>query len=272
MSSQMEVSPKKRFGQHFLRDSGVLDRIVALIRPAAGDVFVEIGAGTGALTGRIAPRVSRLFAVEFDRDVIPPLTSSVASFPGVTVVQEDVLRLDLNRFLPEVAGNGDYRVAGNLPYNIGTAVIERFLYAPVPARDMTFMLQLEVAERIVAKPGSRSYGFLSVLVQHRAEPRIAFKVRPGSFLPPPKVMSAVLTLHPLAGGCGTKEESWFLAVAGAAFGHRRKTVLNALRLSGTFGGTAATLLERAGIDGSRRAEQLTVAEYEKLGVVAAEMS
>jgi 16S rRNA (adenine1518-N6/adenine1519-N6)-dimethyltransferase len=270
MSSQMEVYPKKRLGQHFLRDRVVLNRLVEVIQPTPGDVLLEIGAGTGALTAQLAPRVAKLFAIECDRDVLPALARAVAPWPSVTVIHEDVLNLDLSRFGSGMLAANGLRVAGNLPYNIGTAIIGRFLYSQIPVSDMTFMLQMEVAQRLVAKPGTKSYGYLSVECQHRADVRVAFKVHPGSFAPPPKVMSAVVVLRPKPHLFTMDEESGFLAVARAAFGHRRKTLLNALKHSTLP--SAAFLPGSAGVDGSRRPEQVTVGEYENMGRILAEMS
>ncbi len=267
----MEVTPKKGFGQHFLRDSGVLERLVGLIRPSSEDVFLEVGAGAGALTVRLAPAVGRLFAVELDRDVIPALRQAVAAHPSVSVIADDILRLDVVDLVRDALPGRTLRVVGNLPYNIGTAVIEKFLYTGVSVHDLTFMLQLEVAERIVAGPGSKRYGFLSVQCQHRADARIAFKVHPGSFAPPPRVMSAVVVLRPKAQGVAPASEAGFLEVAKAAFGHRRKTLLNSLRHAPAVAPVAERLLREAGIDGARRPEQLAPDEYETLGRILAQM-
>jgi 16S rRNA (adenine1518-N6/adenine1519-N6)-dimethyltransferase len=161
---------------------------------------------------------------------------------------------------------------GNLPYNIGTVVIEKFLYSGLPIHDMTFMVQHEVAERIVSGPGSKQYGFLSVECQHLADIRIAFRVNPGSFSPRPKVMSAVVVFHPKGIILNPAFESRFLQVTKAAFAHRRKNIANSLRRHPELGPCAEELLSRTGIKGSLRAEQLTLDDYERLAVAAGEVA
>lgn len=256
---------KKRFGQHFLRDTGVIDRIVRWIQPAPGDLFLEIGAGDGALTLRLAPLVARLFAVEIDFDRIPLLEKALASFPSASVVPGDILHLDLQGLAAEsMPPGGRFRVAGNLPYNIATVVIERLLHDRLPVEDMFFMVQLEVAQRIAARPGSKQYGFLSVACQHRADVQLGFKVSPACFVPRPKVSSSMIMLKPKPMDWDSSFEADFEVLAKAAFSHRRKTLVNSLSSHPLLGTQAESLLERAGIDGSRRAEDLSPADYERL--------
>jgi 16S rRNA (adenine1518-N6/adenine1519-N6)-dimethyltransferase len=256
---------KKRFGQHFLRDTGVIDRIVRLIQPSSNDVFLDIGAGGGALSLRLAPGVSRLLAIEIDADCIPPLEEALAPFPSATVIAGDILQLDLKELLsPYLPPGMQVRIAGNLPYNIATAIIEKMLHAELPIADMTFMVQLEVAERITAKPGTRDYGSFSVDCQHHSDVRFGFKVSSACFVPRPKVSSAMVSFRPKPSALNPALEDDFEAVCKAAFNYRRKTLENSLSRHPVIGKVASLLLERAGINGSRRAEQLSVQEYENL--------
>ena len=257
--------PKKQFGQHFLRDAGVLDRILRWVQPAPTDVFVEIGAGDGALSQRIAPMVNRLIAIELDFDRISQLESTLAPYCSATVIQGDILRLDLPELVSEdLRGGRKLRILGNLPYNIASPIIEKMIHLPLPVQDIHVMVQFEVAGRITAQPKSRDYGFLSVHCQHHARVRMGFKVSPACFVPRPKVNSATVSFHPIDTGMDASLESDFEEVCKAAFGYRRKTLANSLSKHPVIGKITAELLRRADIDGSRRAEQLSVAEYEHL--------
>jgi 16S rRNA (adenine1518-N6/adenine1519-N6)-dimethyltransferase len=260
---------KKRLGQHFLKDTGILDRIIRWINPSADQFFMEIGAGTGALSVRLAEKAGALAAIELDGDCIPVLEEMLAHFNSASVVHADILRLDLAEFAGEHLRPGQgLRVAGNLPYNIGTAIIAKLLQADLPIEAMFFMLQLEVAERILARPETREYGCLSVLCQHHAEARMGFKVPPACFAPRPRVMSAVISLHPKPRDKNAEWETEFEELTKACFAYRRKTLANSLSRSARFSGISAGLLERAGIDGTRRAESLSVIEYERLADIS----
>ncbi len=263
----MKPPPKKRFGQHFLRDTGILCRIERLIQPAREDLVAEIGAGDGALSLHIAPAVSRLLAIEIDPDQVCSLQSVLAPFPCAEAIQADILQLDLDALLSEWSRDArDIRLVGNLPYNIATAIMHQCLRLKNPIRDMTFMIQLEVAQRVVAAPGSRVYGVLSVDCQHRADVRLAFKVPPACFSPRPKVMSAIVVLKPHGIAADTDLETSFDSLVKAAFGYRRKTLANSLRRHAAFGPVSERLLTAAGIDGERRAEDLSVRDYEHLAL------
>jgi len=265
----MKTISKKHFGQHFLRDKGVLDRIVRFMGPGQNDLVIEIGAGDGALSAHLAPHVGRLLAVEVDIDCLPLLGAVLAPFEHAEAISGDILKIDLAKLIsPHTRAKQRLRIAGNLPYNIATAIIERLLLSHLPINDMIFLVQFEVAERVTAKPGTREYGFFSVICQHHSEVQIGFKVSPTCFVPRPKVTSAILILRP-------KQALWndpslersFRELAKASFGHRRKTLANALRKHPFFGAFLSSLLSRAGIDGTRRAEELTVQEYEHLAEV-----
>ncbi len=266
MSSPAGASYKKRFGQHFLRDTGVLDRIIRLMNPAEIDCFLEIGAGDGALSTRLAPRVMRLLAVEMDPDWLPVLERALAGHPVARVVPGDILEIDIPELMEPFRERAELRAAGNLPYNIATAVIERLLALRLPFKDMTFMVQYEVARRIAAVPGSREYGQLSVYCQHASEVALAFSVSPACFVPRPKVKSAVIVFRPRKQRWAAEMEDRFVGVLRASFAYRRKTIANSLRRHPELGAIAGSLLECAGVDGARRAEDLTVGEYENLAL------
>lgn len=261
----MKNSPKKRYGQHFLRDTGILDRVVTLIQPGPADLMVEVGAGDGALSRRLAPRVLRLFALELDRDLIPHLRQALAPYSNAQVIEGDALRVDLPAILgPFLRPDIKLRIAGNLPYNIGTAIIERLIELRLPTADMVFMLQLETAMRISAVPGSRDYGFFSVYCQHHCEIDLGFRVSPACFVPRPKVQSAMIGLRPRSRNYDAGLEADFLVLVKAAFAHRRKKLANSLRYHEEIAPMADELLARTGVAGSCRAEDLRVETYEEL--------
>jgi 16S rRNA (adenine1518-N6/adenine1519-N6)-dimethyltransferase len=261
----MRTLAKRRFGQHFLRDTGVLDRIVRLVQPMPEDILIEIGAGDGALSAKLAPAVGRLLAVEIDMDCVRPLKAALSLFPSAHVIQGDILELNLEELVREHLRPGSrLRAVGNLPYNIATPTIQKLLQLSLPITDMVLMVQLEVAERITASPGSRRFGLLSIQCQHLSRVWMAFKVSPACFVPRPKVTSAVITIRPLSKSGNADFEACLLKLAKAAFSHRRKTLANSLRLDPVLGTEASALLAEAGIDGSRRPEDLSVKEYEHL--------
>jgi len=216
------VRPRKRFGQHFLHDPGVLRRIVDAIDPATGDALLEIGPGEGALTRPLLERIGHLTAIEIDRDLAARLAQEFPH-PRLTLVIADVLDFDFST-LPS-----DLRIVGNLPYNISTPILFHLARYADRVRDMHVMLQLEVVRRMVAKHSTPDYGRLSVMLQTRFRMQKLFNVAPGAFRPPPKVDSAVVRLIPLAA-----RPDWDQAVlekiVREAFSARRKTLRNALAL------------------------------------------
>lgn len=257
--------PKKRLGQHFLRDTGVIDRIIRWIDPQSGDIFLEIGAGDGALSSRIAPAVGSLVAIELDGDCIPHLKKALESYESAAVINADIMRLNLMRFVPpKLDAQQRLRIAGNLPYNIATAIIEKILHCSLPVNDMIFMVQTEVAQRITASPGSRQYGYLSVHCQHHSDVCLGFKVSPSCFVPRPKVSSSMVSLNLKQGPKDPDFESDFESLTKAAFSHRRKTLANSLGKNPLFGAVSNSILQFSGIDGSRRAEDLSLEEFETL--------
>jgi 16S rRNA (adenine1518-N6/adenine1519-N6)-dimethyltransferase len=260
----MKVHAKRHFGQHFLRDTAVIERILRHLRPLPNDLFLEVGAGTGALSASLAESGAGLVAVEIDPDCRPHLEGVLSGFAAAHCVSGDILALDIAEILrPYLQPAARLRAAGNLPYNIATAVIERLLDGAIPFADLTFMVQLEVAQRITARPGTKPYGYFSVMCQRRAEARLLFRVAPGSFQPRPKVLSAVVGLQPRIRLERAVDEA-VDCVAKAAFSHRRKTIANSLRLA-NLEVSPARLLAAGGIDPRRRPEELSIAEYESLG-------
>ena len=240
--------PRKRFGQHFLHDAGVVARLLAAIRPEPDDHMVEIGPGEGALTAPLLARVHRLDAIEIDRDLAARLRAAHPS-GRLAVHEADALRFDFAS-LPD-----DLRVVGNLPYNVSTPLLFHLAGFADRVRDMHFMLQREVVERMVAQPSTRAYGRLSVVLQTRFRLEMLFRVAPGAFRPPPKVESAVIRLVPLAPAARAKVDFASLStlVAGA-FSARRKKLKNALALDAA-GFTAL------GLDPDLRPENLSPWDY-----------
>lgn len=260
-----EPNAKKRFGQHFLRDTGVLDRIIRWINPDPEHAFLEIGAGAGALSVRLAKSAGKLIAVEVDRECIPALQSALSQFDNASIIFEDILSLDLDEFAHQhLKPEQKLTIVGNLPYNIATAIIGKMLRSSLPIQAMFFMVQLEVAERILAHPGTREYGYLSVECQHFSDVRMGFKVSPACFVPRPKVNSAVISMHPKPQIHDSAWEYSFDELCKASFAYRRKTIINSLRKHPGFGPDADSLLMKTGIDSSRRAEDLSIQEYESL--------
>lgn len=252
-SSGFTAPPKKQLGQHFLADRHYIDRIVMAVNPKEGDRLVEIGPGQGAITLPLLRQHPRLTVIEFDRDLIAPLTAAAAPLGELTIVHRDVLQVDFT----ELAGEGKLRLVGNLPYNISSPILFHALDHAAAISDMTFMLQKEVVDRMAAAPGSKVYGRLSVMLQAWCEVTSLFVVPPGAFRPPPKVDSAVARLVPRDPvKVGIEDPQRFAAVVKAAFGQRRKTLRNAL--DGVCG---PAQFEAAGVRSDARAEQLEVADF-----------
>ena len=250
--------PRKRFGQHFLRDRSVVARIVAAIAPASADRILEIGPGDGALTAALAGRAQHLHVIEIDRDLAEQLRTRYDPHE-VTVEQGDALAVDLRALA------GPLRVVGNLPYNISTPLLFRLLAQAECIVDMHFMLQREVVDRMVSAPGHSQYGRLSVMVQHRCTAARLFTVPPGAFAPAPKVESAVVRLTPRpAAELAAVDQETFAAIVTQAFSHRRKTLRNALAPIAD-----AAFLQRLGIDPRLRPENLSFADYRRLAAAAA---
>ena len=271
------ITAKKSLGQNFLADRQIARRIVESVRPQSGDLIIEIGPGTGALTGLLMEAGGYLLAIEIDRRLIEELQRRVAT-DRVAIIEADVMAVNWNELLDSASeawraathtdGKPRIRVVANLPYYISTAIIERLMMLGDRIFDMTLMLQSEVVERITSPPGSRDYGYLSVLVQYHCYAAKLFDVPPGAFRPRPKVQSAILRLivreRPAV---DVTDEARFFALVRAAFAQRRKTIANNLKAARhALGFTAeiAVVLERAGIAPQRRAETLSLDEFAAL--------
>lgn len=250
----MRKSRRHALGQHFLASEGVLRKIAGVIGPRPGDVLVEVGAGRGVLTAALAAGGGRVVALEKDGRLVPGLREAMPA--NVEVVQADVLRVDFRDILKK-SGVTALRLVGNIPYSISSPLLFRVLDERALVADAVFLLQKEVAEKVTAGPGSKSYAPLGILLQNEFEAKIAFAVAPGSFSPPPKVRSALLTLRrrpaPLRPGAADEP---FRAFLRAAFTERRKTLRKNLARRATPGAIEAAY-EKGGLAGSARAEELT---------------
>jgi 16S rRNA (adenine1518-N6/adenine1519-N6)-dimethyltransferase len=254
------VRARKRFGQHFLHDPGVLRRIVAAIDPQPGERIVEIGPGRGALTLPLLARCGRLEAIEIDRDLIPELEARAAGIGELVVHAGDALEFD---FAALRGAGSRLRVCGNLPYNISTPLLFHLLGSRAAIADMHFMLQKEVVDRIVAPPGGKDYGRLTVMLAAACAATALFRVGRGAFQPPPAVDSAVVRLVPHAADpFPMPDPARFARVVAAAFSMRRKTLRNSLRGLVDEAGFAD-----AGIAANRRPETLAPAEFARLAAL-----
>jgi 16S rRNA (adenine1518-N6/adenine1519-N6)-dimethyltransferase len=245
---------RKRFGQHFLNDPAIIDAIIRAIHPTGDDVIVEIGPGQGAITDALARLAGHLHAVELDRDLVARLRHKYGDHPNVTVHEADALQFDF-------ASLGDrIRVVGNLPYNISTPLLFHLLKFRERILDMHFMLQKEVVDRMAAKPGSKAYGRLGIMLGCHLHIESLFDVPREAFDPPPRVTSAVVRLDPLSPGTfDIKDEAGLSTLVSTAFMQRRKTLRNSLKKS-----VEVTDFEAVDIDPVLRPEQVSIADYVRL--------
>ena len=248
--------PKKSLGQNFLHERVYIERLVQAVDPRPGDRLVEIGPGQGAITLPLLRRHGALTVIEFDRDLVGPLAAMAEGVGELTIVHRDVLSVDFTA----LAAGTPFKLCGNLPYNISSPILFHALDHAASIRDMVFMLQKEVVDRMAAEPGSKVYGRLSVMLQAYCHVDSLFVVPPGAFRPPPKVDSAVARLVPRAADeVGIRDHRRFADVVRAAFGQRRKTLRNAL--SGTC---SVEQIEAAGLRPDLRAEQVPVSDFIRL--------
>ncbi len=244
----MSHKPRKRFGQNFLKDDAIIARIVDAIRPTPSDRMVEIGPGLGALTIPLLSILDHLDVVEIDRDIVAHLSKRFP--PGkLTIHQMDALKFDFSSLGKNI------RVVGNLPYNISTPLLFHLSRFSDSIRDMHFMLQKEVVDRMVAEPSTHDYGRLSVMLQHRFDMEKCFEVPPECFNPAPKVDSAIVRMVPLE-SAEADDEALFSKIVAAAFSQRRKTLRNTLK--GMLGEADFKTLS---IDPQARAENLSISEF-----------
>ena len=262
-----KMRAKKALGQNFLVDDNVLSRIVSCVAPAVDDAILEVGPGRGALTKLLAASGARFLAVEWDRDLLPILSAEFAASPNVEIGHGDILRVDLRQLLDSRAPGKKWKVAANLPYNISSQVLFRFLECSDLFERLVLMLQKEVGDRLVAPPNCKDYGALTVLLRLHFDIRREFLVKPGAFRPIPKVDSAVLSFTPLSvPRADVGDEDFFRRLVKGAFNQRRKTLLNSLRSAG-IGAEDDSIPEAfaaTGIDGGRRGETLSLDEFAAL--------
>ena len=270
----------KSLGQNFITDKHVIERIVEGAGPSEKDLVIEIGPGIGVLTAEAAQQAAKVIAIEIDSKLIPILGETLAEYDNVEVINQDILKTDLNKIIDEQRqlGNftGDVKIIGNLPYYITTPIIMHILENSIHAESITVMMQKEVADRIKASPGNKTYGAISAAVQYYCEVEQVVSVPKEVFVPRPKVDSAVLKLTirketPV----DLIDEKAFFACIKAGFGQRRKTLLNSL--TGTYGlskDEIRAILEKAGIDPVRRAETLDMNEFADIanGVASAKQT
>ncbi|GLS25624.1 16S rRNA (adenine(1518)-N(6)/adenine(1519)-N(6))-dimethyltransferase RsmA [Marinibactrum halimedae] len=250
----LQHKARKRFGQNFLHDYGVISSIVRAIGPRESDNLVEIGPGKGAITALLLEQCPNLNVIELDRDLVPILLAQFVKYPGFKIHQIDALKFD---FASLATTDNPLRVVGNLPYNISTPLIFHLLSFHQRIKDMHFMLQKEVVERLAAQPGDKAYGRLSVMTQYYCDVENLFLVPPECFDPAPKVDSAIVRLTPHTNiPCPTKDIDILHKVVNVAFQQRRKTLRNALK-----GIVTSEQCEQLGIDASVRPEMLSLRDY-----------
>jgi 16S rRNA (adenine1518-N6/adenine1519-N6)-dimethyltransferase len=259
-SNRRGVKPKKRFGQHFLSDPNILTRIVEAAEIRPGETVIEVGPGLGSLTAILAEHASRVVAVEVDRDLVPALRERFSETPTVAIVEADVLDQTPVELLAGGGASAPYVVVANLPYNIAAPVLRRFLEAGVRPRALVVMVQLEVAEAIVARPGKMS--LLSVATQVYGTTTMVMKVAPGAFSPPPKVQSAVVRIDVAAMPRVDVPIETFFKVVRAGFGNPRKQLRNSL----SFGLYAKQtviddVMREAGVDATLRPQVLSLDQW-----------
>lgn len=257
MADLYQHRARKRFGQNFLHDAGVIDRILRSIYPREGERLLEIGPGQGALTGGLVDSNAQLDVIELDKDLIPLLKLRFGLKPNFTLHEGDALQFDFSTLNVEP---GNLRVVGNLPYNISTPLIFHLLDHASLIRDMHFMLQKEVVERMSAKPGGGHWGRLSIMVQYHCKVEHLFNVGPGAFNPAPKVDSAIVRLTPHAELPYPAQDAKALdRVVREAFNQRRKTLRNTLKNL-----MSSEDIKAVGVDPGLRPEQLALADFVRL--------
>lgn len=262
LMDQYGIAPLKKYGQNFLIDGNIADKIADAAVPD-GACALEIGPGLGALTQRLVGRASAVAAYEIDAGLVRALSDTMADAANFTLFHQDFLKAELEKQLLPIFGNGEVYVAANLPYYITSPCIMKLVQAKLNIKRITVMMQREVAERICASPGSRDYGAISAAVQYFAQPKMLFKVSHECFYPKPDVTSAVLTLK--MGEFDADRANIYLKTVKGLFAKRRKTVRSNLRESfGLDAEEAKIILQVAGVDENARAETLSVKAFQKI--------
>ncbi len=269
-----EFAFQKKFGQNFLIDDHVITKIINAAEITKDDLVLEIGPGIGTMTQYLAESARKVIAVEIDKNLIPILGETLAEYDNVTVINEDILKLDINRLVEEENEGRPIKVVANLPYYITTPIIMGLFESHVPLQSITVMVQKEVADRMQVGPGSKDYGALSLAVQYYAKPYIAANVPPNCFIPRPGVGSAVIRLTRYEEPPVTvKDESLMFKLIRASFNQRRKTLQNGIANSPELPYSKAQVekaLEKMGLATNVRGESLTLAEFAKLSDIISE--
>jgi 16S rRNA (adenine1518-N6/adenine1519-N6)-dimethyltransferase len=255
--SRYDIRPRKRFGQCFLEDQNMIRRIAALAEVREGETVVEIGAGLGFLTAELARNAGKVIALEIDPRLVSALRDRFAGNARASIVPGDVLAYDFSSASPE----GKVKVVGNIPYHISTPILFRLFEFRRSISTMVLMLQKELADRIMAPPGNKAYGIPSVLIARYASAAREMNVPATCFYPEPGVVSSVLRIAMHEDRVTPEEEALFSRTVRAAFAHRRKTLWNNLRAAGFADATLERAFPNIGIQGTRRAETLTVEEF-----------
>lgn len=256
---------QKKYGQNFLIDTHVLDKIIQAAEITKDDFVVEIGPGIGTMTQYLAAAAGGVAAIEIDKALIPILQDTLSGYDNVTIINDDVLKVDLKSLAEQYHGGKPVKVVANLPYYITTPIIMGLFEKHVPVESITVMVQKEVADRMQVGPGTKDYGALSLAVQYYAEPYIVANVPPNCFMPRPNVGSAVirLTVHPEP-PVRVKDEALMFSIIRASFNQRRKTLQNGLSHAAELGITkemAVSVLEEMGLSPSIRGEAMTLAQF-----------
>ena len=260
---------QKKFGQNFLIDTRVLERIIDSAEITKDDCVLEIGPGIGTMTQYLAEAAREVVAVEIDKNLIPILQNdTLAAYDNVTIINDDILKVDINKIVQEKNNGQPIKVVANLPYYITTPIIMGLFESHVPLQSITIMVQKEVADRMQVGPGTKDYGALSLAVQYYAKPEIVANVPPNCFIPRPNVGSAVirLTRHDVP-PVQVKDEAYMFALIRASFNQRRKTLLNGLTNAGNLGVTKEQImeaLETMGLTATIRGEALTLEQFWEL--------
>ncbi|MGM0501926.1 MAG: 16S rRNA (adenine(1518)-N(6)/adenine(1519)-N(6))-dimethyltransferase RsmA [Bacillota bacterium] len=254
---------KKSLGQNFLVDDNILDKIVTSAAVGPEDTVIEIGPGIGSLTQRLAQKANQVVAVEVDQRLEEVLEETLAEYNNVEVVYDDALEVDFDQLV-----NGQYKIVANLPYYITTPIVMRLLEEKFNVEQIVFMVQKEVAERMVASPGGKDYGILSIGIQFHTTAEILFNVPPDVFIPQPKVHSSVVSLNVLEETpIDVTSKEFFFKIVNAGFQQRRKTIRNSLSKAANINLSRDLVdqaLEEVNIDSRRRAEKLSLEQFAKL--------
>ena len=258
---------QKKFGQNFLIDSHVLDKIITAADIKDDDMILEIGPGIGTLTQLLAYNARKVVSVEIDNNLIPILEYTLKDYDNVRIINEDILKLDIAKLVREENNNRPIKVVANLPYYITTPIIMGLFEKHVPIESITVMIQKEVADRMSAGPGTKNYGALSLAVQYYSEPYLAANVPPNCFMPRPDVSSAVIRLTLVKDKVRVSNEETLFKLIKAAFAQRRKTFMNCLKNSDSFDLSKdewETVFYKAGLPLNIRGETLTLEEFVQL--------